>query len=371
MVRAIVVREAGAPWALESVELPEPGPGQVRVRVDGVGLCRTDVSLARGHLMTPFPLVPGHEGVGTVLSTGPLTDGYAPGDRVLFIWTARCGECWYCTHGQGHLCQRSDETAGAGRVTLADGATAHPALGLGAFAEEIVTSVRQLRPLPAVLPDAEAAVLGCAVATGFGAVRNTARVRAGESVVVVGVGGVGLSVLQTARDLGAHPVIAVDPVAERRELALRMGADAAQAPGLTLARRIRDATGGLGADHVFECVGRAATIRQAWGLTRRGGQVIVVGAGQTADQVQFSAFELFHSARTLRGSVHGDFDPVRDLPLLVERVTAGGIDLARLVDPPRSLDQIAEALDALEAGRGGRAVFLPTVRSDVPGEVPA
>ena len=356
MVHTVVVREPGGPWSLEDARLQDPGPGQVRVRVDAVGLCRTDVSLANGGLPAAFPLVPGHEGIGTVLQPGA---GYAAGDRVLFLWTAPCGECWYCARGDGNLCERPPASP---PVELADGALATPGLGLGAFAEEIVTAAACVRPLPIPLPDAQAAVLGCAVSTGFGAVRITAGVAAGESVVVVGAGGVGSSVIQSARDVGAAPVIAVDPVPQRRALALRLGAHEAFEPGLTLGRRVRDATGGRGADHVLECVGRAATIRQAWQLARRGGQVVVVGAGARTDQLQFSALELFQSAKTLRGSVHGSFSVDRDLPLLCQRVAAGAYDLAGLVGEPMGLDRMADALAALDAGAVGRSVFAPALR---------
>lgn len=365
MARAIVVREPGGPWVLESVALPDPGPGQLLVGVLAAGLCRTDVSLARGSLPHPFPLVPGHEGVGTVLAAGPDTDGYRPGERVLFVWTAPCGACWFCARGEAHLCERGASPAGAGVFGLEGGGAAHPALGVGAFADQSVVSVRSVTKLTCAIPDEQAAVLGCAVATGFGAVRNTAGVRRGESVVVIGAGGVGLSVVQAARDAGAAPVIAVDPSPEHRELALRLGAHAAHAPGLTLARRLHNELG-HGADHVFECVGRSATIRQAWATARRGGQIVIVGAGAADDPVQFSALELFHSARTLRGCVYGSFDPARDLPPLTERVASGAIDLGALVAAPTGLERVPDALAALDAGRGARPVFVPALTPPSP-----
>lgn len=360
MVQTVVVREPGGPWVLEEARLPEPGAGQVHVRVDAVGLCRTDVSLAHGGLPTKFPLVPGHEGVGTVLTAGPGA-GYSAGDRVVFVWTAPCGSCWYCARGEGALCERPPAEGRTPSVELSDGTLVVPGLGLGAFAEEIVASVASVRALPIPLPDAQAAVLGCAVSTGFGAVRSTAGVAAGESVVVIGAGGVGLCAIQTAKDVGAGPVIAVDPVAERRDLALKYGADLALEPGLTLPARVREVTDGRGADHVLECVGKSATIRQAWTLARRGGQVIVVGAGAKTDLVQFSALELFHSGKTLRGSVHGSFDVDSELGLLCERVAAGAYDLAGLVGEPMGLDRMPEALAALDAGSGGRSVFAPAL----------
>lgn len=361
MVHSVVVREPGGPWVLEQARLPEPGPGQVHVRVDAVGLCRTDVSLANGGLPTRFPLVPGHEGVGTVLAG----DGYRAGEKVVLVWTAPCGSCWYCDRGQGNLCERPPVEGATPSVELSDGTMVVPGLGLGAFAEEIVCSTASVRRLAVPLPDAQAAVLGCAVSTGFGAVRSTAKVQAGETVVIIGTGGVGLSALQTAKDVGAGLVIAVDPVAERRDLALKLGADLAFEPGLTLGRRIKDANGGRGADHVLECVGKAATIRTAWGLARRGGQVIVVGAGAKTDPVEFTAQELFLHGKTLRGSVHGDFSVDSDLPLLAERVAAGAYDLAGLVGEPMGLHRMSDALAALDAGSGGRTVFAPALTEAV------
>ena len=176
----------------------------------------------------------------------------------------------------------------------------------------------------------------------------------------------GLSAIQTAKDVGAGPVIAVDPVPQRRDLALKLGADLAFEPGLTLGARVKEVTDGRGADHVLECVGKAVTIRQAWGLARRGGQVIVVGAGAKADTLEFNALELFLSGKTMRGSVHGSFDVDHDLGLLCERVAAGAYDLAGLVSEPMGLDRMPEALAALDAGSGGRWVFAPALTRGAP-----
>lgn len=358
MTRAIVVREPGGPWSLESVDLADPGPGQVRVRVLAAGLCRSDLSLARGGMQHSFPFVPGHEGVGTVTALGEGVTRHAVGDRVLFLWTAPCGECWFCERGEAHLCERGPDSSGDGAFGLEDGARARGALGVGAFAEETVVGVSSVIKLTAAIPDEQAAVVGCAVATGFGAVHNTARVRAGQSVVVFGVGGVGQSVVQAAKDAGAAPIIAVDPSAAHREAALRLGADAAFAPGISLGKRLRLELV-RGADHAFECVGRAETIRQAWQSARRGGQVIVVGAGRLDDAVQFSAFELFYTGRTLLGSVYGGFDPARDLPSITGRVASGALDLASLIAQPVGLAGVNAAVEAMDAGDGARPVIAP------------
>ncbi|MFE2979028.1 zinc-binding dehydrogenase [Streptomyces sp. NPDC059258] len=355
---AVVVDEPSAEWRVREVSLAAPGPGEVLVQVDAVGLCRTDFSLTNGGLPQRFPFVPGHEGVGTVVETGPDVH-VVPGDRVLFNWAGPCGACWFCERGQSALCSGSVSNRRTDRVHLPEGGTVQTAMGIGAFAERALVSERSLVPFPSAIADPEAATLGCGVATGYGAARNTAGVRPGDTAVVIGAGGVGLSVIQTCRALGAARVIAVDPVPERRDIAVRLGAHAAHDPSPALARAVREQTGGRGADHVFECVGTAATIRQAWGLARRGGTVTVVGAGATSDRVQFSAFELFHSGRSLKGAVFGDFEPGRDLAPLCGLVESGQIGLTGVLDVHRGLDRINEAVEAFRSRRFARSVLLP------------
>ncbi len=208
------------------------------------------------------------------------------------------------------------------------------------------------------MPLTDAALLGCAVLTGWGAVHHSARVRAGESVAVFGVGGVGLATLQAARIAGAGTIVAVDVSPEKEELARAAGATEFVVAGEDTAKRIRKLTGGFGADVAVECVGRAETIRTAWSATRRGGRTTVVGIGGQDQQVTFSALEIFYFGRTLSGCVYGNSDPARDLPVIAEHVRSGALDLSALVTERISLDGIPDAFDAMLAGKGGRALIV-------------
>jgi S-(hydroxymethyl)glutathione dehydrogenase/alcohol dehydrogenase len=239
---------------------------------------------------------------------------------------------------------------------LADGSAVHPGLGVGGFATETVVEEGACIPLPTGVPLTEAALLGCAVLTGVGAVRNAARVRPGESVVVFGLGGVGLSAVQGARIAGAATVIAVDPAPEKADLARRLGATEVLEPGPDLAKRIRQLCEGRGADHAIECVGRAETIRTAWSCTRRGGQTTVVGLGRADDVMSFNALEVTHFARTLRGCMYGSTDPATDIAFLLDCYRAGSLDLRAMVTEEIGLDQVADAFERLSTGSGVRSV---------------
>ncbi|MFD8691978.1 zinc-binding dehydrogenase [Streptomyces sp. NPDC059651] len=359
MVRAVVVAEPSGDWRIQEVTLADPGTDEVLVRVDAVGLCRTDFSLGGGRLPQRFPFVPGHEGVGTVVTTGADVRRVSPGDRVLFNWTGPCGACWFCEHGRSALCSGAVSNRRTERMTLPDGRKVQAAMGVGAFAEQALVSEQSVVPFTSHLSDTVAATLGCGVATGYGAASHTAAVMSGETAVVIGAGGVGLTVIQTCVARGAARVIAVDPSPERRDLALKLGAHEAHDPSASLAGAVRDQSGGRGADHAFECVGTAATIRQAWGLTRRGGKVTVVGAGSTSDRVQFSAFELFHSGRILQGAVFGDFEPARDLGPLCDLVEGGQLGLDGALDVHHGLGRVGAAVASFESRRFARTVLLP------------
>lgn len=357
-VLAAVVRETGGALRVEEIDLPEPGPGQVRVRLAATGVCHSDLSLATGVLAHPMPAVLGHEGAGRVVSVGPGVTGLAPGDPVVLNWTPPCRECWFCAHGQPYLCPRAGEAMAAPYATLSDGTDVHPGLGTAAFATETVVSANACVRLAGDVPLEQAALLGCAVLTGVGAVLNAARVRPGESVVVFGLGGIGLCAVQAARIAGASTIVAVDPAPEKAELAQRLGATEVLEPSPDLSKRIRKLTEGPGADHAFECVGRAETIRAAWSATRRGGQATVVGLGAADDQLSLSALEVAHSARTLRGCMYGDTDPAVDVPVLLEHYRAGRLDLDALVSQRIALSDVSAAFDEMRAGRGARSLIV-------------
>jgi S-(hydroxymethyl)glutathione dehydrogenase / alcohol dehydrogenase len=363
MTRAAVLPAVGSPLELGDIELPAPGPGRIRVKLAAAGVCHSDLSLSNGTLRQPAPAVLGHEGAGTVVDVGEDVTSVAPGDRVVLNWAPSCGACHYCGLGEVWLCANAGAAA-AQPYARWQGNAAHPAgdlypgLGTAAFAEETVVPASAALPLPAGVPLADAALLGCAVLTGWGAVHNAARVRTGESVAVFGAGGVGLAVLQAARIAGAGPIVAVDVSPAKEELARAAGATDFLVAGETTAKDIRRATGGIGADVAVECVGRADTIRTAWTSTRRGGRTIVVGIGGQDQQVAFSALELFYFGRTLAGCVYGNSDPAADLPAVAEHVRTGAFDLSALVTDRIGLADIPAAFEAMTAGKGGRALVV-------------
>ncbi|WP_336321709.1 zinc-binding dehydrogenase [Streptomyces lavendofoliae] len=358
MVRAAVLPAIGAPLEITRIELPEPGPGQVRIRLAAAGVCHSDLSLSNGTMRLPVPAVLGHEGSGTVLTVGEGVGHIAPGDAVVLNWAPSCGTCHPCALGEVWLC--ADALTGAARVhaVAEDGTDLHPGLNVAAFAEETVVPAACVLPAPDGVPLTDAALLGCAVLTGYGAVHHSARVREGESVVVFGVGGVGLATLQAARVAGAGTIIAVDVSPEKEALARQAGATEYLVASETTAREVRKLTGGHGADVAVECVGRAVTIRTAWESTRRGGRTTVVGIGGKDQQVTFNALEIFHWGRTLSGCVYGNSRPAEDLPAIAAHIRAGRFDLSALVTERIALEGIPAAFDNMIAGKGGRALVV-------------
>jgi len=260
-VSAAVFPGVGEPPRIERVVLREPGPGQVRVRLAAAGVCHSDLSLANGVLPQRLPSVLGHEGAGTVEAVGPGVTGLAEGAPVVLNWTPPCRACWFCGNGEPHLCEHGLDAAQRPYGDLADGTEVYPGLGAAAFAEATVVPANGVVPIPEGIGTATAALLGCAVLTGWGAVTNTADVRRGQSAAVIGLGGVGLAALQSAALAGADPVIAVDASPAKRDLAFALGATHFLEAGDDLAAQVRALTGGRGADHAFEVVGSSATIR--------------------------------------------------------------------------------------------------------------
>lgn len=358
MVRAAVLTAPGSPLRVTELDLPEPGPGQVRVRIAATGVCHSDLSLADGTLRQPVPAVLGHESAGTVVSVGEGVTSAKRGDRVVLCWAPPCGACWFCREGEPWLCEHSSDAAAAPYATV-DGEPVYPGLSTGGFAEQTVVSARAVLPVPDGVPLEHAALVGCAVMTGVGAVLKTAAVRKGQSVLVVGLGGVGLSVVQGARLAGAGQVIVVDRAAEKLELAQSMGATHGLEAGGDLAKQVRGLTERRGVDHAFDCVGLAETIRAAWSSTRRGGVTTIVGIGGKDQQVTFSALELFHFARTIQGCVYGSTDPFTDIPAVLGHAAAGRLDLGALVGDTVGLDGIPAAFEAMQRGVGARTLVVP------------
>ncbi len=341
---------------LADIDLAPTGPQQVRVRIRASGVCHSDLSLARGALAQPLPAVLGHEAAGVVTEVGAEVSGVAVGDHVVLIWSPPCRECFFCTRGEAHLCERAVADSTSSTYAWLDGVRLHQGLGTASFAEETLVLERSVVKIPDDVPFEIGALMGCAVTTGVGAVLNTAKVPAGSTVAVFGCGAVGLSVVQGARVAGATQVIAVDLSAERLALAQTMGAtDLVDASG-DAEKAIRGLTGKRGVDFAFEAVGRSATIKTAWRSTRRGGTAVVVGVGRLDDELSFNALELFYQARTLIGCYYGSVDPAVDIPRLIDLHRSGALDIAALVGTPIDLADIDAAFVAMEEGRGARSV---------------
>lgn len=358
MTRAAVLRDTSAPLDLVDIELAPTGPDQVRVRLAATGVCHSDLSIVRGGLKHKLPAVPGHEGAGVVVETGANVTSVRPGDHVTLNWTPSCGTCFFCARSEPWLCERAALDALDAPYATLDGERVVPVLGSGAFAEETLVLERAVVKIPEDVPFEVAALVGCAVTTGFGAVHNTARVRPGDTVVVIGCGGVGLSIVQGARHAGAERIVAVDLNAAKRALATELGATDAVDGADDVEAAVRGLTGGRGADHVFEAIGRSATIKTAYRSARRGGTVVVVGAGRHDDHVSFSALELFFQARSLVGCVYGSADVARDFPRVLALYKSGALDLDRLITARVPLDGVNDALAAMEAGEGARTVVV-------------
>jgi len=357
-IRAAVLRDTSQPLRTETIRLRDVGPDEVRVRIEATGVCHSDLSLARGKLAQPLPAVLGHEACGIVVETGDQVSKVEPGDRVVLLWIPPCGECFHCEHGEPYLCERAADRSAEPYAIDQHDQPVHPGLGVGSFAEQTVVRQNAVVTVPDGISPTDAALLGCAVTTGVGAVTRVAKVAEGATVLVLGLGGVGLSTVMGARLAGAEKIIAVDRNPGRAALARQLGADEFLLADENLKRAVRGLTG-RGADYTFDCVGSAGTIRDAWSLARRGGTVCVVGIGGKDETVQFSALELFHFARTLVGCVGGSLDAARDLPRYFDWITAGELDLTPLATGTAGIDDVEDCFTALQEGRAVRTVLRP------------
>jgi S-(hydroxymethyl)glutathione dehydrogenase/alcohol dehydrogenase len=358
VVKASVLTTVNGPQVIRDIELRPLGPTDVRVAIAAAGVCHSDLSLATGVLSQAMPVVLGHEGSGTVLEIGDAVTTVGAGDHVVLNWAPPCRTCWFCTHNEPWLCENAMAAGGVSHASL-DGAELFPALGTAAFAEQTVVDARALIPIGPDVPLEAAALLGCAVLTGVGAATRSAKVQPGESVLVIGLGGIGLSALQGARLAGAGTIIAVDVSPDKEELARRCGATDFLIAADDLAKQVRRLTGGRGADVAIECVGRGSTIRQAWSATRRGGRAVVVGIGRNDDRADFGALEVFHFARSLTGCVYGSSDPEVEVPLLIAAWQDGQLDLEALATDRGDLAGVDAAFDRMRAGHGGRTLLIP------------
>lgn len=365
-MKAIVFREPGTPVDVVDVALAPPKAGEVRVRIAAAGVCHSDLHVKRGEWDAPAPLVMGHEGSGVVVELGEGVTSLAVGDHVVLSWVPPCGECRYCRSGHEARCQKVATVVapkgvlfdGTSRLALGD-ETLHHYLGVSSFAEEVVVpasgavKVRDDAPLDVI------AVVGCAVATGVGAVLNTAAVEPGSTVAVIGCGGVGLNVVQGAKLAGAERIIAIDVRPDKTAMALQFGAtdriDASVSDAVDqLLELLPD-----GVDYAFDAIGRTSTTEQAIRMLGLGGAAVIVGLPPTGARASFEPLVLAEADQRILGSNYGSVRPSIDIPALVDRYMDGQLKLDPLISARRPLAEAAEALDDLESGEALRTLLIP------------
>jgi alcohol dehydrogenase len=345
------------PLVVEEVELDAPGPGEVLVELVGAGLCHSDLSTINGTIPRLMPMILGHEASGIVREVGPGVSEVKPDDHVVFSFVPTCGHCLYCAIGRPALCINGTKANNAG--TLLDGSVrfhqpgGQPILhylGVSAFSQYTVAAQESLIKIDRAIPLDKAALFGCALLTGIGAVINTAQVKPGEPVVIFGLGGVGLSALMGARLAGASPIVAVDTRPAKFTLAKKLGADVTVNAGETdPVAAVRDATGG-GAEYSFEAVGNTQVLAQAYKATRRGGKTIAIGLAHPREQLSIQAVSLVSLEKTVQGSFMGSAVPRRDIPRLMHLYQAGKLPVDELLSPSITLTEINEGFDRLAQG---------------------
>ena len=346
------------PLRLATLELDPPRPGEMLVRIDAAGLCHSDLSVINGDRPRPMPMALGHEAAATVEVLGdPDDQRFRVGDRVVLSFLPACGACVACASGESYMCANGaaanarGELLGGGRRLHDPAGDVHHHLGVSAFATHAVVDCRSAVRINRDVPAEIAALFGCAVLTGVGAVLNSARLRPGESVAIYGLGGVGLAALLGAVVGGGNPIIAIDPVAEKRALALDLGAAAALAPG--------DETGIAPPDLVVETVGKATVLERAYALARRGGRVVTVGLPHPDERFSIPAVSLVGDGKTIIGSYLGSSVPARDIPRYIGLWRAGRLPVERLLTSISPLSDINGLFDTLASGRAVRQIVTP------------
>jgi alcohol dehydrogenase len=371
-IRAAVLASRGAarpyaaslPLAIRDVMLAPPGHGEVLVQVKAAGLCHSDLSTINGDRARPVPMVLGHEAAGIVAELGDGVDDLEIGDHVVMVFVPSCGHCMPCMEGRPALCEPGAAANGAGTLLGGErrlhqgGHALHHHLGVSAFAEYAVVSRRSLVKIDRSLPFEEAAMFGCAVLTGVGAVINTARVPAGSKVAILGLGGIGLSVLLGAIAAGAADIVALDLVAEKLNVAAELGATATVNAGLPDAvDRVRDLTAG-GVDFAFEMAGSVRAMEAAYRLTRRGGTTVTAGLPNPEDRWPLQQSHLVGEERTVKGSYIGSAVPARDIPRYIALYRRGRLPIDRLMGERLTLDQINAGFDRLAEGASMRQLVV-------------
>jgi S-(hydroxymethyl)mycothiol dehydrogenase len=356
-VKAVIARAKGEPVELVDIVVPDPGPGEAVVKIEACGVCHTDLHYREGGINDEFPFLLGHEAAGVVESVGDGVTDVAPGDFVILNWRAVCGQCRACQKGKPWYCFNTHNAKQ--KMTLTDGTELSPALGIGAFAEKTLVAAGQCTKVD---PDAEAAavgLLGCGVMAGFGAAVNTGGIGLGDSLAVIGCGGVGNAAIQGGKVAGATTIIAVDVDDRKLEQARKFGAThTVNSRTEDAVEKIREYTGGFGADVVVEAVGRPETYEQAFFARDLAGTVVLVGVPTPDKEITLPLIEIFGRGGALKSSWYGDCLPSRDFPMLVDLYKQGRFDLGAFVTEKIGIGDVEAAFEKMHHGDVLRSVVV-------------
>ncbi|MEU6251427.1 S-(hydroxymethyl)mycothiol dehydrogenase [Streptomyces sp. NPDC047043] len=356
-VRAVVARKKGAPVSVETILVPDPGPGEALVQVQACGVCHTDLHYREGGINDEFPFLLGHEAAGVVEAVGDGVTEVAPGDFVVLNWRAVCGSCRACRRGRPWYCFATHNATQP--MTLTDGTQLSPALGIGAFAEKTLVAAGQCTKVQATASAAAAGLLGCGVMAGFGAAVNTGGVGRGDSIAVIGCGGVGMAAIAGAQVAGASKIIAVDVDERKLEWAGKFGAtDTVNSAKADAVAAIRELTGGFGADVVVDAVGRPETYEQAFYARDLAGTVVLVGVPAPERTIELPLLDVFGRGGALKSSWYGDCLPSRDFPALIDLYLQGRFDLDGFVTEKIALDEVEAAFEKMHDGEVLRSVVV-------------
>jgi S-(hydroxymethyl)mycothiol dehydrogenase len=356
-VRGVISRKQGAPVELETILVPDPGPGEALVRVQACGVCHTDLHYREGAINDDFPFLLGHEAAGVVDAVGPGVTDVAPGDFVILNWRAVCGQCRSCRRGRPWYCFSTFNATQ--KMTLEDGTELSPALGIGAFAEKTLVAAGQCTKVDAAAKPEVAGLLGCGVMAGLGAAMFTGEIGRGDSVAVFGCGGVGCAAIAGARLAGASTVIGVDIDQRKLDGAREFGATAVvNSSEVDAVEAIRELTGGNGADVCIEAVGHPKVFEQAFYARDLAGTVVQVGVPDPAMKIELPMIEFFGRGGRLKPSWYGDCLPSRDFPMLIDLYLQGRLDLERFVSETIPIDGVEQAFEKMQRGDVLRSVVV-------------
>jgi len=356
-VQGVVARAKGAPVSLETIVVPDPGPGEARVKVLACGVCHTDLHYREGGINDEFPFLLGHEAAGIVESVGPDVTDIAVGDYVVLNWRAVCGTCRACLRGRPWYCFSTHNATQ--RMTLLDGTELSPALGIGAFAEMTLVAAGQCTKVDRAAPPEVAGLLGCGVMAGLGAAINTGGVTRGDTVAVIGCGGVGDAAIAGAKLAGARTIVAVDIDDRKLEKATHFGAThTVNSRSTDAVEAIREATGGFGADVVIEAIGRPETYEQAFFARDLAGTVVLVGVPTPDMRIDMPLLEFFGRGGALKSSWYGDCLPSRDFPMLIDLYLQGRLPLQDFVSETIGISDVEAAFEKMHHGEVLRSVVL-------------